>query len=160
MKNHLLILTLFIGTEVSSAILAGGSPQDADSIPAYHHSPPSGPLRETLDPALFADDHGAYVAYFLANKIREVLYQEPCYCYCNKDRGHQSLLDCFTNRHGRFCNVCRMEVIYAYFKTREGKTPSEIREGMSRSEAWKIDLERVTEDFSPLTDEKGKVRHP
>jgi hypothetical protein len=149
MKNHLLTLTLLVGIGVSSAVLVGGSPQDTNSTPSYHRSPPSGPLRVTLDPALFADDHGAYVAYSLANKIREVLYQEPCYCYCNKDRGHQSLLDCFTNRHGRFCNVCRMEVIYTYFKTREGKTPSEIREGMSRNEAWKIDLERVTEDLFP-----------
>jgi len=38
-------------------------------------------------------------AYRAAAKIREVLAQQPCYCYCDKI-GHGSLVDCFATDHG------------------------------------------------------------
>jgi hypothetical protein len=38
-------------------------------------------------------------AYRAAARIREVLAQQPCYCFCDK-MGHGSLLDCFATDHG------------------------------------------------------------
>jgi uncharacterized protein with PCYCGC motif len=38
-------------------------------------------------------------AYRAAAGIREVLAQQPCYCFCDK-LGHGSLVDCFATDHG------------------------------------------------------------
>jgi hypothetical protein len=54
-------------------------------------------LPKTLDPNLFKGK--AKRAYLVAKEIPEVLAQMPCFCECEAF-GHESLLDCFIDRHG------------------------------------------------------------
>jgi hypothetical protein len=134
---------------VSSAVLVAfgafyGQPLHAQSaqpqepVPAYHTEPPSGELPDTMDPELF--DHPVIKnAYALAAKVKKVLYQEPCYCHCDKAHGHNSLLDCFTSKHGSMCNVCMAEAIYSYEQTRKGKTPAQIRAAIIQGDWQHID---------------------
>jgi hypothetical protein len=42
-------------------------------------------------------------AYELAAKIPKVIYQQPCYCYCDRGMGHNSLHSCFSGTHGAQC---------------------------------------------------------
>jgi hypothetical protein len=116
---------------------------------AYHNEPPAGPLPATLDPAQFADNKSAYVAYSIAAKIREVLYQEPCYCPCDKQENHRSLLDCYTSRHGIGCRKCQAEVFFVYEQSRAGKTAREIRERIENGDAWNLDITTYTEAHYP-----------
>jgi hypothetical protein len=110
--------------------------------PAYHHQPPTGLLPATLDPAQFRNEKVAFVAYCIARKIRGLLYQEPCYCECDQFAGHQSLLDCYTSRHGRGCEKCQAEVFFIYEQSRAGRTADEIRALMDKGDYRKIDTQK------------------
>ena len=125
------------------------SQQEAKStepIPAHHESAPTGPLPETLSPSLFPDPL-AQNAYTLAARVKKVLYQQPCYCHCDRSQGHGSLLDCFTGHHAAVCGTCEREAFYSYEQTQKGKTPAQIREGIERGDWEKLD---VTKYQSPL----------
>jgi uncharacterized protein with PCYCGC motif len=117
---------------------------------AYHHEPPAKPLPKTMDPAVFLGDRSTFVAYSLASRIRSVLYQEPCFCGCDKFAGHESLLDCFVGEHGKVCNGCKSEAIFCFIEHEKGKTAAEIRKEMNAGEAWKVNIEEQTEQFFPL----------
>lgn len=112
---------------------------NAEPVPAYHDSAPTGALPETLSPSLFQDTL-AQNAYTIAARIKKVLYQQPCYCHCDKSQGHGSLLDCFTGHHAAVCGTCEREDFYAYEETRKGKTAAEIREGIERGDWMKLDV--------------------
>lgn len=113
---------------------------------AYHNAPPTEPLPMTLDPAPFANNRSAFVAYSLARKIREVLYQVPCYCGCDRFSDHKSLLDCFTTKHGVGCHICQRGVIFAREQARTGKTAAEIREAMERGGLGGFDRDKYVDD--------------
>src|SRR5229473_4575624 len=70
-----------------------------ESVPAYHAQAPQGPLPATVNPELFPDPV-VQNAYAVAAKIKKTLYQQPCYCHCDRSQGHGSLLDCFASKHG------------------------------------------------------------
>jgi hypothetical protein len=108
-------------------------------IPSYHAYKPEPPIPSTLDPKQFPDalNHNVYA---LAGRIRPVLFQQPCYCYCDRSIGHKSLLDCFGSTHGTQCDICQKEAVYAYQQTQKGKTPSQIRAGIIRGEWNAVDL--------------------
>src|ERR1700676_4045612 len=53
-------------------------------IPSYHAYALKPPFPATLDPKQFPDALNRNV-YALAAKIRPVLYQQPCYCYCARN---------------------------------------------------------------------------
>jgi len=134
-----------------SILLPGGakpasrraSAQSEEPVPAYHREPPAGQLPQTMDPEEF--DHPVIKnAYALAAKVKKVLYQEPCYCHCDKGHGHTSLLDCFTSKHGSMCNVCMAEAIYSYEQTQKGKTPAQIRDAIIAGEWQHIDGSKYT----------------
>jgi hypothetical protein len=110
-----------------------------EPVPAYHDTVPSGPLPQTLSPSLFTDPV-AQNAYRLAARVKKVLYQEPCYCHCDRSQGHGSLLDCFAGKHAAECGVCVREDFYAYEQTQKGKTPSQIRDGIEQGEWQKVDI--------------------
>jgi hypothetical protein len=122
---------------------ASGSSQNpgAESVPAFHAQPPEGPLPQTMSPELFADPviKNAYAA---AARVKKTLYQQPCYCYCDRSQGHGSLLDCFASKHGSGCGTCVREALYTYEQSRKGKTPAQIREGIERGEWQTVDLSR------------------
>ena len=117
-----------------------------EAVPAFHDAPPTGPLPDTLSPALF-NDTLAQNAYTIAARVKKVLYQQPCYCHCDRSQGHTSLLDCFTARHAAVCGTCEREDFYAYEQTHKGKTPTQIREGIERGDWEKLD---VTKYQAPL----------
>jgi hypothetical protein len=97
---------------------------------AYHREPPNQELPKTLDPTEFQDNKAAFAAYSIAAKIPEVLFQEPCYCMCDKFEGHTSLLDCYVARHGTVCHICQMEVLFIDEQHNLGKSIAEIRHAL------------------------------
>jgi len=116
-----------------------------EEIPPYHPSAPhEKSLPPTLDPAQFQDGI-TQNAYAMAAKVRRALYQQPCYCHCDKELGHASLLDCFTGTHAAVCNVCKWEGIYTYNETQNKKTAAQIREGILKGEWKKVDLTKYKE---------------
>lgn len=112
---------------------------NAEPVPAYHTSVPEGPLPTTLSPSLFTDPV-VQNGYRLAARIKKILYQEPCYCHCDRSQGHGSLLDCYTGKHAAECGTCLREDFYAYEQTRKGKSAAQIREGIERGDWQKVDI--------------------
>jgi hypothetical protein len=122
-----------------------------EEIPPFHPSaPPEKDLPPTLEPAQFQDGI-TQNAYALAAKVKRALYQQPCYCHCDKELGHASLLDCFVGTHAAVCNVCKWEGIYTYAETQKKKTPAQIREGILKGEWKKVDLTKYKE-YKPESD--------
>jgi len=119
---------------------------DASRVPAYHKNPPVKseelppimPASERIGPAFTHDyqDH----AYELAAKIPKVIYQLPCYCYCDREVGHKSLHSCYEGAHAARCAVCLKELYFAYNETKKGKTPAQIRAAIEKGAWEKIDL--------------------
>src|SRR5260370_7958694 len=78
---------------------ASKSPQSANSpqpaadepVPAFHAQAPQGELPETMDPELFSQPI-VQNAYAVAAKIKKALYQQPCYCHCDRSQAPTSLL--------------------------------------------------------------------
>jgi hypothetical protein len=108
-------------------------------IPSYHAYSLKPPYPATLDPKQFADALNRNV-YGLAAKIKPVLYQQPCYCYCDRHAGHKSLLDCFGSTHGSECDICQKEAVLSYQLTQKGKTPAQIRAAIVRGDWRGVDL--------------------
>jgi hypothetical protein len=79
-------------------------------------------------------------AYELAAKIPGVIYQQPCYCYCDRGMGHNSLHSCFSGTHGAQCGTCLKELYYTYTMHKQGKTAREIRAGIIKGEWKQFDL--------------------
>ena len=124
----------FVPVTASSGSSQEGNAQDS-SIPAYHAQAPKGELPETLNPENFSDPL-VKNAYTLAAKIRKTLYQQPCYCHCDRSKGHTSLLDCFASEHGSGCGTCIYEDLYSYEQVHKDKTAAQIREAIIKGE-WK-----------------------
>jgi hypothetical protein len=108
-------------------------------IPPYHSAPPKGPLAPTLPASQFIEPLDAH-CYAAAARIKPVLYQLPCYCGCDREVGHTSLLSCYQDAHAVGCATCKMELYYAYLQTRKSKTAAQIRQGIIRGDWKKVDL--------------------
>src|SRR5438445_707104 len=100
------------GLGLMSAAYNPQAPAGPTGIPPYHDRAPEKELPSLLPATQFTGD--AQHAYDAAGKVAQVLYQQPCYCYCNLDKGHTSLHDCFRTAHGSTCSICKREAIYAY----------------------------------------------
>jgi len=81
--------------------------------------------RVTLDPARFFG--AARQAYEVAAKNPALLAQLHCYCGCDKEIGHQNLLDCYRDEHGGHCPVCTGEALEAAKLADEGLPVDQIR---------------------------------
>jgi hypothetical protein len=120
--------------------------------PAFHKAPPA--HRQSLPPILSGDrlKNGFFthayqpVAYQMAMSTSDVIYQLPCYCWCDRALGHKSLRSCFESEHGGVCTLCMQEVAYAYQQTQLGKSPMQIRAGIDRHEYDTIDLLKLSLD--------------
>jgi len=119
-----------------------------EPVPAFHAQPAAGELPPTMEPSLFTDKL-IFNAYVVAGRVEKVLYQQPCYCHCDRSQGHGSLLDCFVSRHGSGCNICMKEAFYSYEQTRRGKKPEQIREGILRGDWQKVDLAKYQKEYLP-----------
>ena len=84
------------------------------------------PLPWTLEPKTFSN-RDVVAAYRAAKQIPKVLAQQPCYCHCDRNMGHRSLLDCFAGKHGSDCDICVKEVLFAMQEYRKGKSAEQIR---------------------------------
>ena len=121
-------------------------------VPAYHPAPPK--KGEQLPAILGGLDLGGpnfkspfqVRAYELAAKIPNVIYQQPCYCRCDRSVGHKSLHSCFETTHGAHCAACMKELFYTYEQHKAGKTAAQIREGIVKGEWEKLDLQAAASD--------------
>ena len=119
---------------------------DEQGVPHFNPAPPA--KGEKLPPILTRDqlwgDNAQYPyqlhAYEVAAKIPEVIYQQPCYCYCDRGMGHNSLHSCFAGTHGAECGTCLKELYYSYQMHKQGKTARQIRTGIIKGEWKQIDL--------------------
>lgn len=139
-------LTLTFVALVAIGSSAQFSPYD---IPAYHAKPPA--KGEQLPPILSGKDLTGpsfqypyqVKVYQLASRVPAVLYQQPCFCYCDRSVGHTSLHSCFESTHGAHCAACMKEAVYTYQMHKKGKTAAQIREGIILREWEKVDLKKV-----------------
>lgn len=117
--------------------------EESGAVPAFHRTPPRQPMPATLDPKAFSDALNQNV-YAMAAKVKNVLYQQPCYCHCDQHAGHQSLLDCFVDNHASMCAVCKSEAVYSYVQARKGEKAEAIRKAIIAG-AWKtVDLTKYS----------------
>jgi len=116
------------------------APDAFSRVPAYHKEAPTGRLPATLDPKLFPD-HLNQEIYALAAKEKKILYQQPCYCGCDREAvHHKSLLDCYVDQHASICATCKMEAVFAYQEYRKGKSAAEIRQEIIAGKWRSVDL--------------------
>src|SRR2546421_8396181 len=146
MRKVLLVSFLVLVALSLSAQWNSQQSEESGGIPAYNAAPPKKgqklapllPKEELLGPE-FQYPFQAH-AYELAAKIPNVIYQQPCYCYCDR-MGHKSLHTCFEGTHGAQCSTCMKEVYYSYQMTKQHKTAAQIRKGIIAGEWKKIDLQ-------------------
>ncbi len=89
--------------------------------------------RLTLDPNQFVGP--AKQAYQVAQKNPALLAQLHCYCGCDKDYGHQNLLDCYRGNHGSKCEICIGEALMAQQLAEQGSPVEQIRDALRRNYA-------------------------
>jgi hypothetical protein len=123
----------------SQSASQASSPKPPVDVPAYHDKAPVEPLPTTLDPSIFPEVINQNI-YALAAKEKKILYQQPCFCHCDHEVGHKSLLDCYVDRHASVCSVCKMEAVFAYQETKKGKTAAEIRQEIIDGKWRSVDL--------------------
>jgi hypothetical protein len=104
-------------------------------------TPAQGPLPATLSPTLFTNVL-IQNAYALAAHVKKTLYQQPCYCHCDRAQGHGSLLDCFVGKHASICEICVREGFYSYEQVHKGKTAAQIRKGIEHGDWQQVDLSK------------------
>jgi len=143
-KSRIICGAILCGATLGMAIAAPRAPshqaQGAEEpVPAFHAAPPQGPLPATLSPTLFTDVV-VQNAYTLAARVKKILYQQPCYCHCDRHQGHGSLFDCFAGKHASVCDICIREGLYTYEQSRKGKTAAQIRTGIEHGDWQQVDI--------------------
>jgi hypothetical protein len=141
------LTVVFLGVMVLAVSAPWATSQQDGAVPHYNAGPPA--KGSTLPPILGREQlWGANAqypfqshAYELAAKIPAVLHQQPCYCYCDRGMGHNSLHSCFEGTHGAECAVCLKELYYSYSMHKKGKTATQIRQGIMKGEWKPIDLQ-------------------
>ncbi len=119
---------------------------DSNQVPAFHKTPPAkgqklAPIlpRDQLWGPTFQRDYQVH-AYELASRIPNVLYQLPCYCYCDRI-GHGSLRSCYESTHAAHCAACMKELYFAYEQNKKGKSAAQIRAAIEKGQWENVDLE-------------------
>ncbi len=146
----MIFMKKLIGCAVLGLVALAASAQwsnPADDIPSYNAAAPSRPLPPIMSGPQLTGPYFSHAyqltAYKMAAKIPAVLHQEPCYCRCDREMGHNSLHSCFEGTHGAACSTCMKEAVYSYEQTKQGRTPAQIRGGIERGEWMNVDLERA-----------------
>src|SRR5260221_10281513 len=143
MKTILLTLAIIGVTAITQAQFSCAS----SATPAFHSAPPA---KGTALPAVWTAkqlaDRGLTASaqqetYKAVAKMPGVMYQLPCYCFCDRNHGHESLHSCFESGHGANCGVCMGEALYGYKMTKKGWTPKMIRDGIVRGDFKQMDLQ-------------------
>lgn len=129
----------------------------SNPIPTYYqHAKDAMPFPATLDPAGFkrADIREAYQ---VAKDIPDVLAQQPCYCYCQR-QGHRGLLDCFRTEHAASCDICIKEALLAGRMHHEGKSVEETRAAIIHGDWTNVVASREPNTQKPIHNDKGESR--
>lgn len=143
MKTFLILALLLCAAAITQAYWAA----DDTQVPAFHPQPPA---KGTPLPAVLTQQQLAAQgftqpvqvnAYKAVAKLPNVMYQLPCFCYCDRAHGHASLHSCFEGTHGANCGVCAAEALYAYKMTKQGWSPKMVREGIIRGDWKQMDLQ-------------------
>jgi hypothetical protein len=145
MKYALAVSAIILAVGITYAQWSNGQP--TAPVPAFHNAPP--PKGEALPPILtqqqLANDGltmpAQKEAYKAAARHSALLYQLPCYCYCDRNHGHKSLRSCFEGTHGANCGTCTQEALYAHQMSKKGWTAKQIRDGIIRGDFKQIDLQ-------------------
>jgi len=151
MLGFVVLLTMAVSTrwavsQQAQASTGQASTPEETRVPAFNPGPPakSAELPPILGREQLWGTNDQYPfqshAYELATKIQNVIYQQPCYCYCDR-MGHKSLHSCFERTHGAQCTTCMKEVYYSYQMTKQKKTAAQIRKGIIAGEWKQIDLQ-------------------
>jgi len=121
----------------------------ANGVPAFHATrplaatklPPILTQKQLADQGLI--DPAQKEAYKAAARASSVVYQMPCYCYCDRAHGHTSLRSCFEGTHGAQCGTCMQEALYSYRQSKKGWTAKMIRNGILQGDYKLVDLQNV-----------------
>jgi len=143
MKHFFGILALVFAASLTHAQYG------TSEVPAHHTTAPAADSK--LPPILTEkqlNDQGLTLpaqkeAYKAAARASSVVYQMPCYCYCDRAHGHTSLRSCFESTHGANCSTCMQEALYSYRQSKRGWTAKQIRDGIERGDFKTIDLQNV-----------------
>jgi hypothetical protein len=157
MKYFLGIFTLFLAAVMTHG-QSGSQPsgqqatgQQSD-LPAFHKTVPAPgtTLPHVLTPQELATSGfiaSAQVESYKAAanpKAARLMYQMPCYCFCDRNHGHASLHSCFEGTHGANCGTCMQEALYTYQQSQKGMSAKMIRAGIMRGDFKLVDLQNVT----------------
>ena len=146
MLGFVVLLTMAVSTPWAVSAEQAASGGEETRVPAFNPGPPAkdAQLPPILGKEQLWGNNEQYPfqthAYELAAKIQNVIYQQPCYCYCDRSVGHKSLLDCFASTHGTQCDICQKEAVLAYQQTQKGKTPAQIRAAIIRGDWKTVDM--------------------
>lgn len=146
MKRRLMVGMILFLACAASAPWGISADQESGGVPAFNPAPP--PRGAKLAPILTKGElwgpNDQYPfqshAYELATRIERVIYQQPCYCYCDRI-GHKSLHSCFEDTHGAECSTCMKELYYAYQMSKQHRTAEQIRKGIIRGDWKNLDLQ-------------------
>lgn len=83
--------------------------------------------RQIMPASTYASYPRIAEVYREAALVPQVLDGIYCYCDCERNMGHYSLLDCYKSDHAAGCDVCLSEGALAYRMHQEGKTLDQIR---------------------------------
>jgi hypothetical protein len=145
MKYCFVVLPTILAAVVTLAQNASKS-----SVPAYHPAPPK--AGNKLPPILTEKElaqKGFNLpvqknAYKAAARESSIIYQMPCYCYCDRGHGHTSLRSCFEGTHAAVCGTCLQEAFYAERQSKRGWSIKMIRDGIERGDFKMIDLRKAS----------------
>jgi len=143
MKHFLGVLAILLAAAMTHAQFVN----QAAEVPAFHPAPPKAgaalpPIltqKQLAEQGMIAPAQVA--SYKAAAKASSVVYQMPCYCYCDRNHGHSSLRSCFEGTHGANCGTCMQEALYSYRQSQKGWSAKMIRDGILRGAFKLLDLQ-------------------
>jgi hypothetical protein len=156
MKYFLGVFTFFLAavmTHGQSSSQPANGPQatgQQSDVPAFHATAPApgSKLPHILTTQELATsgfiEPARVESYKAAARASAILYQMPCYCFCDRNHGHASLHSCFESTHGANCGTCMQEALYTYQQSRKGVSAKMIRAGIMRGDFKLVDLQNVT----------------
>ena len=143
MKHFVGLIAILLAAAMTHAQFVN----QAAEVPAFHPAPPKAgaalpPIlkqKQLAESGLIASAQVA--SYKAAARASSVVYQMPCYCYCDRNHGHASLRSCFESTHGANCGTCMQESLYSYRQSQKGWSAKMIRDGIMRGDYKLLDLQ-------------------